>query len=241
MTKQLSPNPDYRSGLPEDQLCGCEESEHLYAELGAAHVRIAEQAAVIERVRAYAEEYVGDGRLIWPRAVIGALAAAPEATDTDWKEAYEQAQAEVVQRRYDLAAANARVAELERLHEQALSERDAAHLSLESMTAGRDSALELAADISDQRDAAEARVRELETALAAAERDWKRDAEALAVNETTRAEAAEARVRELEAELAATHREYDRAIAAADMPSGGTKAALLEACRVDLRRAVRRG
>ena len=71
-----------------------------------------------------------------------------------------------------LAAANARVAELERLHEQALSERDAAHLSLESMTAGRDSALELAADISDQRDAANARVTELEGELKIA---WEED------------------------------------------------------------------
>lgn len=81
MTNQLSPNPDYRSDLPEGQLCGCEESEHLRAELGAAHVRNAEQAAVIERVRGeMTATRPGRSVMRMKADALKALAAAPEHT-----------------------------------------------------------------------------------------------------------------------------------------------------------------
>lgn len=43
--RQIAPTPDYRSDLPADDQCGCEESERLKAEIGASHLRIAELEA----------------------------------------------------------------------------------------------------------------------------------------------------------------------------------------------------
>lgn len=119
-----------------------------------------------------------------------------------------------------LTAANARIAELEAAHERALNERDAAHNALDSMTAARDSALELAADISDQRDAANARAD-------AAERFaklWKRKAGKarrlfhsyldMVMGESGRAVVA--RCERAEAEAAALRAEVERLKAAVD-------------------------
>lgn len=38
----IAPTPDYRSDLPAEESCSCEESERLKAELGEAHVRAQE-------------------------------------------------------------------------------------------------------------------------------------------------------------------------------------------------------
>ncbi len=178
-------------------------AEGYRVDAGVWRDRAEARAAVIERVRVARDKLSRGGA--WPaalRALDSALAAAPEHTAPNTvreharrRGALDGADAQALecalsQAARELAAANARVAELERLHEQALSERDAAHLSLESMTAGRDSALELAADISDQRDAANARVAELELAWESANNRANRAFEQLDAA-TARADAAE--------------------------------------------------
>ena len=47
--RPIAPTPDYRSDLPADEPCSCEESERLKAELGEAHVRIQELESEVER------------------------------------------------------------------------------------------------------------------------------------------------------------------------------------------------
>lgn len=142
-----------------------------------------------------------------------------------------------------LTAANARIAKLEALHEQALNECDAAHSALDSMTAARDSALDVAADIAGQRDAANARIAELEADKAAlqgevgkwyrqvAEANARAEAAELQRNGWRRAEAEMKAAKEIaESEAAALRAEVERLEAEADR-SRAAAAAAVEAHR----------
>lgn len=101
--RPIAPTPDYRSDLPADDQCGCEESERLKAELGASHLRIAELEAhllasdnrrgrletqlaaanaLLERAL-FNSHHLGDGLSRAVRAHLSSHPAAPKRNDSE--------------------------------------------------------------------------------------------------------------------------------------------------------------